>query len=337
MPKPTPEAVSTSPPQCALVHLPIDSVAPSVANPRLTLDPESMAALKKSIEKNGLLQPIAVRVVGDAYEILGGHRRYYAMREIAREYPNDARFATIPALVVDVLDNRVAAARLAENINRADLNPLEVAEGVADALENGMTEEELAESLGWGRRNVYRYKQFHAAPAWLKAFATEVQNPVKRMKDGVVVRDELTGAIKYDVEKLPRLPVTHLDELLILYNALHDVDTKELAEKGGDGFRPRAEPTVKKLARTAAKELWSAAKMRAECARIKRPKLAKDGGKEDAATKPPFTITKERASLDLTRALSPSERKELVAKLTPALKALGFKKVSVRDEEVSFA
>ena len=165
----------------SLRQIPMNDLAPATANPRMKLDAGAFLELKKSILKNGLLQPIAVRAAGDGYEIVGGHRRYHAVKELAHEHPNDARFATIAALVVDAGDQRVAAMRLAENINRADLSPLEIAEGVADALENGMTEDELAESLGWAKRNVYRYKQFHDAPGWLKAFATEVPHASKKL------------------------------------------------------------------------------------------------------------------------------------------------------------
>ena len=186
-----------------LLHLSLARVSTASTNPRMKLESGAFLELKKSVLKNGLLQPIAVRLAGDYYEIIGGHRRYHAVKELAHENPNDARFATIAALVVDAGDQRVAAMRLAENINRADLSPLEVAEGVADALENGMTEEELAESLGWAKRNIYRYKQFHDAPGWLKAFATEVPLASKKLDDhGAPVLDGVTDAPVHDVEKL---------------------------------------------------------------------------------------------------------------------------------------
>ncbi len=178
-----------------MLNIPLNRVAPSIANPRMTLDKEALQELMKSIATNGLLQPIAVRVAGDKYEIVGGHRRFHAVQELARKHPEDARFATIAALVVNLADKQIAGARLAENISRADLSPLEIAEGIADALDKGMTQVELAQSLGWEERNVYRYRQFHQAPAWLKAFGSVVPSPVKKLDEaGVPVLDPVTEA-----------------------------------------------------------------------------------------------------------------------------------------------
>ena len=293
----------------------------------MTLDREAFKELKRSIFQNGLLQPIAVRVASDNYEIVGGHRRFLAVNELAHEHPDDPRFATIAALVVDLADTRVAAARLAENINRANLNPLEIAEGIADALENGMTEEELAESLGWATRNVYRYRQFHAAPGWLKAFATEVPLARKRLDEhGAPVLNAVTDTPVHDVEKLPGLAFTHLFQLLTFYNRLREADELELHERGGERFKPQAERTIKKLARAAAKEEWSIAKLRAEIKRIAEPTPRTP----TSHASPAFVITKERVAIDLNR-LGGAERGEMAEKLSAALLAAGFAQVVISD------
>ncbi len=319
----------------SLLQIPLERLAPSASNPRMVLDKDAFKELKASIMNNGLLQPIAVRVAGDNYEILGGHRRYLAVHELAREHPGDDRFVAIPALVVDVEDNRVAAARLAENINRADLNPLEIAEGIADAIENGMTEDELAESLGWKTRNVYRYRQFHKAPGWLKNFAIAVPLASKKLDEhGAPVVDGVTDAPVHNIEKLPGLAFTHLFQLLTFYNQLHEADEAALHEHGGENFRPQAERIVKKLAREAAKEDWTITKLRNEIKRATAP--APEATEATAApvptqTKPPFSITAERATIDLSRKLARAERQALAEKLVPALAALGFKHVAIGD------
>lgn len=312
----------------SLREFPLTELAPASSNPRMKLETGAFLELKKSIEKNGLLQPIAVRVSGDAYEIIGGHRRYHAVKELAHEHPNDARFATIAALVVDAGDQRVAAMRLAENINRADLSPLEVAEGVADALENGMSEEELAESLGWAKRNIYRYKQFHDAPGWLKAFATEVPLASKKLDEhGAAVLDGVTDAPVHDIEKLPGLGFTHLFELLTFYNLLHDADRLELEERGGEKFRAQAERSIKKLARAAAKEEWSIAKLRAE---IKRTKDPTPQTPASSNAKPAFVVSSQRVNVDFTR-VAQNERARLAAQLRAALLDFGYKQVVISD------
>jgi ParB/RepB/Spo0J family partition protein len=312
----------------AMRELSLDAVAPSASNPRMTLDKDAFKELKRSIHMNGLLQPIAVRVAGDNFEIVGGHRRYLALRELAHENPNDPRFATIAALIVDVADVRIAAARLAENINRADLNAIEIAEGIADALESGMTDKELAESLGWqDRRNVYRYRQFHSAPAWLKEFATEVPVAAKKVDEhGAPVIDDVTDAQVHDIKKAPGLPLTHLLELLRLYNILRDADELELRENGGEDFKPRAERTVKKLARAAAQDGWSIVRLRAEIKRTKDPAPRTPASRNNGCV-----ITDARASLDLKRPLARNERDDLAPRLTKALAALGYTMVVIGD------
>jgi ParB/RepB/Spo0J family partition protein len=309
-----------------LLHIPLANISPSASNPRLTLDKEAFKQLKASVLENGLLQPVAVRAAGDNYELVGGHRRYLAVRELAHEHPEDVRFATIAALVVDLSDGKVAAARLAENINRADLNPLEIAEGIADALESGMSEKELAQSLGWKDRNVYRYRELFEAPTWLKAFATEVELPTKRVDEsGRPVVDERTEAPVTDVRKLPGLAFAHLGELITLYNLLVEHDAQELQEHG-ERFKPKAVNTIKKLARAAAKDQWPLTRLRAEVKRIKDPPARTPASRNTA-----FTITDKRASLNLTRQLARDERDALAPQLTKALQALGFTMVVIGD------
>jgi ParB/RepB/Spo0J family partition protein len=318
-----------------LKNVPLSSISPSTKNPRLTLEKKKFAELKASIMSNGLLQPIAVRVVDDNFEIVGGHRRYFAVKELAHEHPDDARFASVPVLVIDAADQGVAALRLAENVNRADLAPREVAEGIIDALESGMTEEELAARLGWGIRNVYRYTQFHEAPAWLREFAVRVPNPVKKVDDaGNPVINPKTGAAIMVDDDLPALLFTHVHELVTLYNVLHQHDVQQLDEIG-ESYKPQAEKTVRKLARAASKEEWSAVRLRKEIARVKDPpsgttssRSQKNGAQKSSA---PFTVTKERVAIDLTRTLNDAQRADLANLLTTALSAFGIMAVKIDD------
>jgi ParB/RepB/Spo0J family partition protein len=329
--------MTVAPPEMSnLKNVPLASLSTSTKNPRLTLEKKAFDELKASIKNNGLLQPIAVRVVDDNFEIVGGHRRYLATKELAHEHPDDPRFATIPALVIDAQDERVAAMRLAENVNRANLTTKEIAEGVMDALESGLTEAELAERLGWGLRKVYQYTQFHAAPPWLQEFAKAVVHEVKKLDEaGHVVIDAKTGAAATTKEKLPALSFTHVFELLTLYNVLHQHDVQQLDELG-ESHRPQAERTIRRLALSAAKEEWSAARLRKEISRVKDPPAgtpasrSKNGGAQRSSA--PFTITKERIAIDLTRALSEEERATLASSLTTALSTFGIMAVKIDDE-----
>jgi ParB/RepB/Spo0J family partition protein len=322
--------------QHRLINIRLEAVRESPKNPRLAIKKAAFDELKASIFANGLLQPIGVRVVDGTYEIVGGHRRFLAVSELAHEHPADSRFETVPALVIEASDERVAALRLAENVNREDLSPHEVAEGVIDALETGITEEELAERLGWGKRNVYRYTEFHAAPPWLKEFTKSVPDPVKKLDEqGNVMIDAATGTPKMDVKKLPALSFTHVTDLITLYNTLHDHDDEQFVALGS-AYKPKAELVINNLARAASKEEWSTLRLRKEIACVKAPpaetpasQQAKKRGAQKSSA--PFSITKERVAIDLGRAYSDEERAALASALTTALSALGIMAVKIDD------
>lgn len=313
-----------------LLHLPFDQVVPSETNPRLSLDREPFEELKKSIDANGLLQPIVVRPKGDVYEIIGGHRRYSALLELAREHPADKRFTRIAVVVVDVADEMVPVLQLAENLNRADLSPTEVADGVARAIKSGVSPAQLADNLGWTRRSLNRYLQLAEAPAWLRDFAKEVKVARKKVDaNGAAVIDAKTNKPALETERHPALSFSDIYELLVLFNLLREADALQLEELGGELFRPQAERTTKRLAVACSTEGWSHARLRTEIKRVKDPKPRAAG--EQAQQQEPVVVTKERFVVDLRRAssLSTAERSQLAARITHALTAFRFKSVVI--------
>ncbi|HEY0974490.1 MAG TPA: ParB/RepB/Spo0J family partition protein [Solimonas sp.] len=132
----------------ALVELALERLQAGKHQPRREFDDEALAALADSIRAQGVVQPIVVRAVGgDRYEIVAGERRWRAAKL--------AGLKQIPA-VVRTLDERSAmAVALIENIQRADLNPLEEAEALHKLIvECGLTHEACAESVGKSRAAV---------------------------------------------------------------------------------------------------------------------------------------------------------------------------------------
>ena len=103
--------------------LPLREIEPDPDQPRKRFDEAALAELAASIQENGLLQPIAVRPkpLGAGYLIIAGERRWRAARL--------AGLDEVPALVKDVTDEQAAALALIENLQREDLDPIEVAEG----------------------------------------------------------------------------------------------------------------------------------------------------------------------------------------------------------------
>lgn len=122
--------------------LPIDKIDPSPYQARRIFDESELAGLARSIQENGLLQPVTVRrLEGDRYELIAGERRLRACRLAGME--------SIPAIVREYEDSQTAALGLLENLQRMDLNPFEQAQGLRDVIALwGCTQAEAARRLG---------------------------------------------------------------------------------------------------------------------------------------------------------------------------------------------
>lgn len=128
-----------------VTKLTLSLVDPKSDQPRKHFDKQSLEELARSIEENGLLQPILVREYGNGrYQIIAGERRFRASKI--------AGLSEIPAIILDKDDRKVAEIALIENIQREDLNPIEEAMAFRSlAEEYGLTQEELSEKVGKSR------------------------------------------------------------------------------------------------------------------------------------------------------------------------------------------
>lgn len=119
-------------------------------NDRTTFDPAALTELAASIAANGIAQPPTVRPVGDRFEIVCGERRFRAMTEILG-------WVDVPVVVRDYTDQEAAAVMLAENVARADLNPIDEANAYQRRMtEFGMTQADLAAAVGVPAQTIYR-------------------------------------------------------------------------------------------------------------------------------------------------------------------------------------
>jgi ParB family chromosome partitioning protein len=125
----------------------IDRIQQNPFQPRKSFDKDELASLSASVKNHGVLQPVVVRLVGEQYQLIAGERRLRAAQ--------DAGLMTIPVRLVDFNDQQVLEAALVENIQRADLNPIEKAHGFKDYLERfAMNHEQLAQRLGLARSTI---------------------------------------------------------------------------------------------------------------------------------------------------------------------------------------
>lgn len=128
--------------------IPIEFVARSPKNPRRYFDEAELQDLAGSIRQHGIVQPVVVRTVSkDRYEIIAGERRWRAAQL--------AGLVEIPVIVRDVDDRTALELAIVENVQRADLNPLEEALGYEQLIaEHGYTQNDLGEIIGKSRSHV---------------------------------------------------------------------------------------------------------------------------------------------------------------------------------------
>ncbi|MGJ8569100.1 MAG: ParB/RepB/Spo0J family partition protein [Hoeflea sp.] len=128
--------------------VPIEHVSRNPRNPRRTFDPSDLEDLSKSIRQHGIVQPVMVRRAGDdRYEIIAGERRWRAAQM--------AGLVEIPVIVRDVDDRTALEIAIVENVQRADLNALEEAQGYEQLIaQYGYTQNDLGEVIGKSRSHV---------------------------------------------------------------------------------------------------------------------------------------------------------------------------------------
>ncbi|MCP9330539.1 nucleoid occlusion protein [Lactobacillus kefiranofaciens subsp. kefirgranum] len=121
--------------------LELDKIVPNRYQPRREFSDNSIKELAKTLDQDGLLQPIVVREDGDQYEIIAGERRYRAAKSLGWD--------TIPAIVKNMDDDQAASLALIENLQREDLNPIDEAKAYTNLMKlNDLTQTALAKDMG---------------------------------------------------------------------------------------------------------------------------------------------------------------------------------------------
>jgi ParB family transcriptional regulator, chromosome partitioning protein len=134
-------------PESPFQEIDIERIRPNPFQPRKEFKEEELAQLQTSLAENGLLQPVTVRAVGDHFELVAGERRLRAATRLG--------WKAIPAIVKEFDDKALLTLALVENLQRADLNPIEEAEGYNRLIaEFNLTQQEVATFVGKDRSTV---------------------------------------------------------------------------------------------------------------------------------------------------------------------------------------
>ncbi len=130
-----------------IVEIPIEDIYPNATQPRTYFDEKALNDLAQSIKNLGVIQPVTLRKEGEKFEIISGERRYRASKI--------AGLTSIPAYIRLVNDQELLEMALVENIQREDLDPIEIALTYQRLLEEiGLTQENLSQRVGKERSTI---------------------------------------------------------------------------------------------------------------------------------------------------------------------------------------
>ena len=147
-------------------QVPIERIHPNPDQPRKRFDSAPLDDLVASIKEKGVLQPLIVRPSSDGYEIVAGERRWRAAQQ--------AQLHSLPVLVRDFSDTEVLEVAIIENIQRADLNPIEEAAGYRQLMDRfGHTQERMAEALGKSRSHIANLLRLLNLPESIQTYISE--------------------------------------------------------------------------------------------------------------------------------------------------------------------
>lgn len=146
-----------------VLNIPVDHIRPNPHQPRTDFKEEALEELASSIKKHGLIQPITVRYLGEKrFELISGERRLRASKL--------AQIDEIPAYIREADDEQVIAFALIENIQREELNPLEIALGYQRLVDEcSYTQSEVAERVGKNRTTVTNMLRLLQLPDFIQA------------------------------------------------------------------------------------------------------------------------------------------------------------------------
>lgn len=146
-----------------VLDVPVQNIRPNPHQPRKEFKEAALQELADSIQEHGLIQPVTVRYIGEKrFELISGERRLRASKL--------AGLKEIPAYIRDVDDDDVVSFALIENIQREDLNPIEIAMGYQRLVEEvGYTQAQVAEKVGKNRSTVANMLRLLNLPPFIQA------------------------------------------------------------------------------------------------------------------------------------------------------------------------
>lgn len=222
----------------------ISDIKPNPLQPRKKFPPQELAELQQSLNTHGMLQPVTVRTSqsGRGYELIAGERRFRAATALG--------WKEIPALVKDVDDSTLLALALIENLQRADLDPIEEAEGYKRLTADfGMSQAQVAELVGKDRSTVANLLRLLELPQQVREMVQSGQLTTGHVRALLALKDDarILATARNIIEK--QLNVREVEATV---RAATKRPKKEKSGKGASGsaFTKSAEDKLRKHLQT---------------------------------------------------------------------------------------
>ncbi|QAY67501.1 ParB/RepB/Spo0J family partition protein [Paenibacillus protaetiae] len=217
-----------------VVEIPLSELRPNPYQPRKHFEDNSIKELAESIKQHGVIQPIIVRTVLKGYEIIAGERRFRASQLIGN--------ATIPAVVRSFSDQQVMEIALIENLQREDLNAIEVAIAYQSLMDKfNLTQEELSLKVGKSRSHIANFIRLLSLPA-------EIKDNVSRGTISMGHARALAGLKDTAVQKeLAERIVEQEWSVRELEEAIQKLDMKPLPDKPEKAKQKKRDPYIESL------------------------------------------------------------------------------------------
>lgn len=217
-----------------VIEVSLSQLRPNPYQPRKTFDEESIKELAESIKQHGVIQPIIVRTVLKGYEIIAGERRFRASQYCGNK--------TIPAVVRTFTDQQVMEIALIENLQREDLNAIEVAVAYQALIDKfKLTQEELSMKVGKSRSHIANFVRLLSLPSDIKDNVSRGTLSMGHARALVGIKDEKIQ------KELAELTVAQEWSVRDLEEAIQKLDTKKQPEQKAAVKQKKRDPYIDHL------------------------------------------------------------------------------------------
>jgi ParB family chromosome partitioning protein len=231
-----------------IIQIPLSQLRANPYQPRKHFNEDSIKELAESIKEHGVIQPIIVRKVLKGFEIIAGERRYRASQV--------SGMATIPAVERNFSDQQVMEIALIENVQREDLNAMEIAVSYQAIIDQfSLTQEELSAKVGKSRSHIANFLRLLLLPEAIKQYVSRGTLSMGHARAIVGVKDEKVKKELAETAISKQWSVRDLEEEIKKLEELpgKEKETSKKKEKNRDPHINQAEEQLRELYRTTVK------------------------------------------------------------------------------------